>query len=130
VPGRGRAVTHLLLVPPALSLLVLAAHFLRGGDLLPLLVCIALLPLLAVARPWATRVLQAALLLGAIEWIRTGMTLVPARQAAGAPWERMALILEVVAWVTFLSALLFELPPLRRRDGRSPERAGGSSPGG
>ena len=71
MPGRGRAVAYLLLGPPALSLLVLAAHFLRGGDLLPLLACIALLPLLAVPRPWATRVLQVALLLGAIEWIRT-----------------------------------------------------------
>lgn len=110
----------LLLIPPALSLLVLAAHFLRGGDVLPLLLYLGLFALLFVRRPWATRTLQIALVLGALEWIRTGMELVPAGQAAGQPWQRMAAILEVVAWVTFLSALLFELPPLRRRDGRLP----------
>ena len=116
--GRGRIVAALLLVPPGLSLLVLAAHFLRGGDLSPMLLCVGLLGLLFVRRPWATRVLQIALVLGAVEWIRTGIDLVSARQASGEPFERMATILEVVAWVTFLSALLFELPPLRRRDGR------------
>lgn len=117
--GRGRVLAFLLLIPPALSLLVLGAHFLRGGRVLPLLLCIGLVGLLFVRRLWATRMLQAALLLGAVEWILTGMTLVSARQASGQPFERMATILEIVAWTTFLSALLFELPPLRRRDGRT-----------
>lgn len=118
--GRGRALAFLLLLPPALSLLTLAAHFLRGGQVLLLLLCVGLFGLLFVRRPWATRLLQTALVLGAIEWIRTGMVLVAARQSSGQPFERMSTILEAVAWVTFLSALLFELPPLRRRDGRMP----------
>lgn len=116
--ARGRILAILLLVPPGLSLLVLAAHFLRGGDLLPMLLCLGLVGLLFVRRPWATRALQIALVLGAVEWIRTGIDLVAERQASGQPFERMSTILEIVAWVTFLSALLFELPPLRRRDGR------------
>lgn len=118
--ARGRIPAFLLLLPPALSLLVLAAHFLRGGDVLPMLLCVGLFGLLFVRRPWATRTLQIALVLGAVEWIRTGVDLMAERQAGGRPFERMATILEVVAWVTFLSALLFELPPLRRRDGRMP----------
>ncbi len=88
-----------------LSFLVLAAHFLRSGQ--PLLV-LALLaaPLLLLAREtWATRVLQGALLLGALEWVRTLVTLTSARVDAGEPFLRMALILIVVAAVAVLSAL-------------------------
>lgn len=110
--------TFLLLLPPALSLLTLGAHFLRRMALLPVLICLALLRLLWVRKPWASRTVQVALLLGAAEWIHTTMTLVPARQALGEPWERMATILESVAWFTFLSVFVYELPHLRRRDGR------------
>jgi hypothetical protein len=110
--------TFLLLLPAGLSLLVLAAHFLRSVSLLPMLLCLVLLRLLWVRRPWATRTLQIALLLGAAEWIHTAIVLVPARQALGEPWERMATIFEIVAWFTFLSAFTFELPALKRRDGR------------
>lgn len=119
---RSRLGTLLLLLLPAACLLTLAAHFLRAGQILLMLVCVAALRLLWIRRPWATRVLQAVLLLGAAEWIHTTMVLVPARQASGEPWERMELILEIVAWVTFLTVFLFELPPLRRRDGRAAAR--------
>ncbi len=108
----------LLLLPAGLSLLVLGAHFLRRMALGPVLICLVLLRLLWVRKTWATRTLQVALVLGAVEWIHTTMTLVPERVAIGEPWQRMATILEAVAWFTFLSALLFELPPLKRRDGR------------
>jgi len=114
-----RWTAFLLLLVPALCLLTLGAHFLRGGQLLFVLACLGLLRLLWVRKPWATRVLQVALLLGTAEWIRTTMVLVPVRQASGQPWERMATILEAVAWVTFLSVFLFELRPLRLRDGRA-----------
>jgi len=115
--------TFLLLLVPALCLLTLGAHFLRGGQLLFVLACLALLRLFWLRKPWATRVIQVALLLGTAEWIHTTLVLVPARQASGQPWERMATILEVVAWITFLSAFVFELPHLRRRDGRTPRPA-------
>jgi hypothetical protein len=121
--------TFLLLVPAALSLLVLAAHFLRRSEPLPVMLCLAMLCLLFVRRPWASRALQVALLLAAGEWIRTALALVPARRAMGEPWERMAAILGIVAAVALLSALAFELPALRRRHGRPgprpPETASG-----
>jgi hypothetical protein len=108
----------LLLLPGALSLLTLGAHFLRRGALLPMLSCLALVPLMGVRRPWAARTLQVALLLAALEWGRTLAALVPARRAAGSPWERPAVILAAVGLVALLSALAFELPALRRRFGR------------
>ena len=88
-----------------LSALLLAAHFLRAGDL-PLVLLALLVPaLLWVRRPWAPRVVQAALGLGALEWVRTLWAALAQRQAAGEPWLRMALILGGVALFTALSAL-------------------------
>jgi hypothetical protein len=104
-------------VPIVLSLLVLAAHFLRGGCLLLVIPVLALLGLLVVPRPWVARTAQAVLALGALEWIRTTVTLATQRMHAGEPFLRMVLILGVVVAVTIGSALLFESAPLRRRYG-------------
>lgn len=119
--------TFLLLLPAGISLLVLAAHFLRRAESLPMLLALGMVALLGVRRPWAARALQVALLLAAGEWVRTLMALIPARRALGEPWERMAVILGCVAAVALLSALAFELPALRRRNGRLPAREPGAS---
>ena len=61
----------LQLLPVVFSLIVLGAHFQRAGNAaLVGLVCIALL-LLGVRRPLAARVIQAVLVLGSMEWLRT-----------------------------------------------------------
>jgi hypothetical protein len=105
----------ILLTPVILSFVVLAAHFLRQG--LPLIPWIILLaPVLLVTRQaWATRVLQVALVLGALEWVRTAVTLIRLRAGLGEPWGRMAIILGCVALVTAVSALALQhrkfLPP-------------------
>ncbi len=92
------------------SLLVLAAHFLRGGH--PLVVLVLLLtPLLLVGRrSWAQRVLQIVLVLGALEWIRTAVALTSARLQAGEPFLRMVAILTVVAALSILSAIGLSRP--------------------
>jgi hypothetical protein len=108
-------VTALLLAPAALSLLVLGAHFLRG-DHLPLVVLVlGLLALLFVRRPWAARTVQAALLLGALEWVRTTLALVGERSSMGLPHARMTVILLAVAAVCLLSAWPFRASRVRRR---------------
>ncbi len=104
-------------IPIVLSLLVLAAHFLRGGCLPLVIPVLALLGLLAVPKPWVARTAQGVLALGALEWIRTAVTLATGRMDAGEPYIRMVLILGVVVAVTAGSALLFESAPLRRRYG-------------
>uniref|UniRef100_A0A832I1I5 Uncharacterized protein n=1 Tax=Eiseniibacteriota bacterium TaxID=2212470 RepID=A0A832I1I5_UNCEI len=109
----------LLLLPAALSALILGAHFLRRGHLPATAACLALLALLPLRRPWAARVAQAALALGAIEWLATLAGLVSARRAAGEPWARMAVILGAVATLALAGALLFETRALRRRFGRA-----------
>ena len=63
--------TGLQLTPVVLSLLVLGAHFLRASSSIMVAVVVIVLGLLAVPRRWAARAVQAALLLGTVEWMRT-----------------------------------------------------------
>jgi hypothetical protein len=109
--------TALRIAPPALAFLVLAAHFSRAG--LPWLSLASLLlpGLLFVRRPWAARAVQALLLAGAVEWIRTILFYVGLRMAAGAPWLRLVLILGPVAILTAAAALVFRTGVVRRRFG-------------
>ena len=109
--------TAFSLTLPVLSILVLSAHFLRAGEYGIVALCAALLALLFVRRPWAARALQAALFLGAAEWIRTTVRFVQIRQGLGQPWTRLAVILGVVTILTAFSALLFETSRLRARYG-------------
>jgi len=108
-------VTFLALLPVGLSLLVLAAHFYRAGNVPLFVAVLLLLTLTAVPKRWAARTLQAVLLAGAVEWVRTAAAFVSQRQGDGRPWLRLALILGGVALVSGLSALLFRTKALRAR---------------
>jgi hypothetical protein len=96
-----------------LSCLVLGAHFLRFGALPLVAFCLFLPFLLFIRQPWAGRLVQLALVLGGLEWIRTVVVLIGERQAAGEPWVRMAAILGVVTLVTLVSAATFQVEPMR-----------------
>lgn len=105
------------LLPAILSLIVLAAHFLRAG-LLPLtLLLLVLVGLLALRRPWVARLTQVTLLVGAFEWVRTAVSYILARQRLDMPWGRLALILGTVVVITLSSALVFQTRALRERYG-------------
>jgi hypothetical protein len=101
-------VSFVALLAPALSALLLAAHFLRAGQAAGVVVSVALLAVLAIPRRWAARAAQAALLAGAAERIRTLVLLVAARREARAPYGRLAVILATVALGTAASALVLE----------------------
>lgn len=101
------------LLAPVLALLLLAAHFYRAGWLPLAVVSAAVALLLAVPRPWAARTVQAALVLGAVEWLRTLAALAAMRMAVGQPWLRLALILGAVAAFTLLAAWVFRNPSVK-----------------
>jgi hypothetical protein len=103
-----------------LSLLALAAHFLRAGHPVLVLAVLAALALLVVRRPWAARTIQIVLLGGAVEWVRTTLGLAMARLDAGEPYIRMVLILGGVTLVTLVSALTFQTERMRRLNGLVP----------
>jgi hypothetical protein len=103
-------------LPVVLSALVLAAHFYRSRNLPLVALSIALPLLLLVRERWSARGVQAGLLLGALEWLRTLAVFAGQRMEAGRPWTRLAVILGVVAALTALSAFAVRVPPRSPRD--------------
>jgi hypothetical protein len=103
------------LIPVFVSSVLMAAHFSRSGPLILAVVSLGFPLILLVPRPWVARVVQLALLLGALEWVRATVAIALRRQSAGEPWTRMAVILGSVALVTALSALVFKMKALRER---------------
>lgn len=107
----------LRVLPVILSTLVLVAHFYRSGNLV-VVALLALLPLmLFIRKPWVPGLYVGVLLIGAAEWVRTLLVIADVRQAQGAPWMRMAMILGAVALVTAASSLVFASRSMRKRYG-------------
>ncbi len=100
-----------------LATLLLAAHFLRYWALGLVSLCLLLPFLLLVRRPWAARLYQAVLSLGALLWLGLALGMARDRRAQGLPSARLLVILLGVALFTAVAAGLFELPSLRRRYG-------------
>jgi hypothetical protein len=111
------AMLFLRIAPVVLAALLLGAHFYRAGALWLAALAVGALALLFVRRPWAARALQAGLVAGAIEWMRTLASFAAERVSFGQPYARMALILGAVALVTALAALVFETRAMRSRHG-------------
>ncbi len=97
-------------LPVVLSALVLAAHFYRARQMPLVAVALALPLLLLVRERWSARAVQAGLVLGALEWVRTLTYFAGQRMDMGRPWGRLAVILGAVAALTALSALTVRVP--------------------
>jgi hypothetical protein len=105
----------LSLLPVVLSFMLLAAHFLRSGNLVLVGLCLITPLLLFVRKPWVVRLIQVLLVLGALEWLWTTAQIIERRQAAGGPWIRAAVIFGGVILWTLGSTLVFFTPRLSRR---------------
>ncbi len=90
----------------ALSAVALAAHFSRMGLTTLVVLSLAIPLLLFIRRQFTTRLVQIFFWLGAVEWLRILVVYVQQRQAAGAPWLRLAVILVAMALVTGVSGWL------------------------
>lgn len=122
----------LRLLPAALALLVLAAHFLRGGQIVFVAACLGVLATLFLRRPWVPALAMGALVIGALEWLRTIAALVAQRAASGEPAGRMVAILGTVVAVTLLGALAFRSRAVRAHYAGTPDGAAkpeGAPPG-
>ena len=105
----------LILLPVVISFLLLAAHFLRAGQMVISIVLLSLLSLLFLRKTWVPRVIQLILLLGTFEWLRTLYSVAQLRIELDMPWMRMATILGVVVLFTALSCLVFRSEALRKK---------------
>lgn len=107
---------HLQRFPAFVCLLLLAAHFLRAGDLLVVLICLALCPLLAAPWRWAIKLIQVILILAAVEWIFTALDLIQQRTEEGADWHRGAAILLVVSLFNLVAVALLQKHSIRKAE--------------
>jgi len=89
-------------------------HFYRSGNVPAILFCLFLLAAFLIRRPWAARILQLCLALGAVEWGRTTIILMQARIEAGAPFLRLAFILGCLTLLTASSLFVFRTMAVRR----------------
>ena len=87
----------------------------RVGAPYLMVVPLAVLVLLFWPKRWIARLAQVTLVVGALEWLRAMAGYVSVRMELGMPWTRLAIILGGVALFTLLSALVFQIPRLRRR---------------
>jgi hypothetical protein len=95
--------------------LLLGAHFLRAGNLVFALICIAV-PLAFLYRRRHSLVLLQALAYGtAATWLYTAWQLVQTRQSLGQNWALAAVILGVVALYNLLAGLLLNSRVMRER---------------
>lgn len=98
-----------------MAALLLGAHFLRFGDLLPAAACVAA-PLLFLYRGRVVLVVLQVLAYGAAAaWIAVAVRLVQARLRAEQPWMLGATILGAVALFTIVAGLLLNSAKLKER---------------
>jgi hypothetical protein len=105
--------TFVRALPVVLSALALAAHFFRSRQVSLVALSLALPLLLLARRRWSARTVQAGLVLGSLEWVRTLANFAGQRMEVGRPWGRLAVILGAVAALTALSALAVRVPAAR-----------------
>lgn len=104
-----------LLFFPVLASLLMAAHVLFHGMGLVAAVCtLALVALVFVRRPAAQWLLTTLFAVYALEWVRTTIVLVAARQSEGRSATTAAVILLTCAVFSALAALVLHARPLRR----------------
>jgi hypothetical protein len=117
--------TYLVLTPAVLSLLVLAAHFLRDGNLFVCAVHLGVLFTLALKhRPWVPRFVQVLLAIGLVVWGFALSQFVHERQALGEPTLRLFVILGSVMAVDLLAIALLGTRPVAVRYAKPPAAPG------
>jgi hypothetical protein len=94
---------------------LIAAHFLRAGDVIAAELCLAAPALFLVRRRWSQLLLQGLAYGAAALWIETAWRIAVMRQAYGEPWLRAALILAAVAAASALAGFLLRGPALQKR---------------
>jgi len=94
----------------ALSAILVAAHFLRYGELIPVLLCLAAPFLLLIKKRWALVAVQLLTVVAAIVWMFALYDIIQQRIFEGDSWAAAAIILGSVAGYTLLTGWLLESP--------------------
>lgn len=109
------AITFALLLPAIISLLAIAAHFLRFGNLIIIGIILLLILSLLIKHKFSARVVQLGLLLATLEWVQTANMLISYRLDYDLPWIRLTAIMIFVILFTFSSIFIFKTKTLKER---------------
>jgi ABC-type transport system involved in cytochrome c biogenesis permease subunit len=101
------------LIPLILSAVLIAAHFLRSFDLIPMLLCLAAPFLLLIKKRWVLPVLQVLTVVSALIWMYALYGIIQERIFEGRSWIASAIILGVVAAFSLFSGWLLNSPKVR-----------------
>ncbi len=93
-------------IPVSLSVLLIAAHYFRNGDMGMVVFWLISPYILLYRHRWSLRVFQLILLLAAGVWLTTIYSVAQLRIEMGEPYTRMAVILGAVAAIAILSAIV------------------------
>ena len=98
-----------------LACILIAAHFLRSGPLILVLVSLAMPFLLFVKKRWSIRALQGFTVFAALIWLLTLYGIIQERITEGRSWTASAIILGVVAGYTLLTGWLLNSPDVKEQ---------------
>lgn len=101
------------IAPLILSAVIVAAHFLRSYNLLPLALCLAAPFLLLFKKRWSLLVLEGLTVLAAIIWMIALNGIIQQRLQEGRSWLASAIILGAVALFTLYSGWLLNSPVMK-----------------
>ena len=82
---------------------LLAAHFLRMGNVIAVALCLAAPLLFLVRRRWSLLLLQGLAYVAAVVWLAKAWEIAATRWSSGEPWLRAAAILVAVAAINILA---------------------------
>jgi hypothetical protein len=82
---------------------LLAAHFLRMGNVIAVALCLAAPLLFLVRRRWSLLLLQGLAYVAAVVWLAKAWEIVATRWSSGEPWLRASAILVAVAAINILA---------------------------
>lgn len=95
--------------------LLMAAHYVRVGNLALVALCLATPLLFLYRHGWSLILLQLAAYCASASWLGVALALVQERMQIGRPWSAAALILGAVTVLTLAAGLLLNSRCLRER---------------
>lgn len=106
---------QLRFIPILLAAILLAAHFLRSYNLLPMTLCLLAPFLLLVRRRWSLLTLQLSTIPAALIWLLTLYGIIQQRTFEGRSWTASAIILGVVAAFTLFAGWLLNSSQVKEK---------------
>jgi hypothetical protein len=95
--------------------ILIAAHFLRAAETVPVLICLAAPFLLVIRKRGALRAIQSLTVVAAVIWLVTLNGIIQQRLTEGRPWKVAVVILGTVAGYTLLTGWLLNSPFVKGR---------------